>query len=339
MVYHRGIGRPGKCARPPGRSVSPGGYRPAVDDLAQLAAAVTDFAAGNNLTIVPAVPEHELGPEVCLGPDTLDLPGFLALAGTLGGRVLYLQAVPFDPGSAEDQPDNLPAHLTRHKGQTSQVSVAFSANGLVHFWEHQAAWYQEWQDLTGIQSSRRDSGLDDDERGRLSAEERARLASELADTILADPLFRAAPPTQRQRLARLAIPKSTDDWAGSDAIREACDRAQDMAEAQYDQIFGRLDDLAAELLASPEYQQASSTPARKHAAVRFLITHADGFSPPALVREELHARAQQLAKAAKSPSGIVLIRNHQALPGFRNDRLVYGVSVLVSACGRGLRTL
>jgi hypothetical protein len=28
-----------------------------------------------------------------------------------------------------------------------------------------------------------------------------------------------------------------------------------MAQAQYDQIFGRLDGLAAELLASPEYQQ------------------------------------------------------------------------------------
>jgi hypothetical protein len=46
-------------------------------------------------------------------------------------------------------------------------------------------------------------------------------------------------------------------------------------------------------------QQASSAAAGKKAAERFLITRADGFSPPtSLVREELHARAQKLAKAA-----------------------------------------
>lgn len=273
-----------------------------MDDLAQLAAAVTEFAAGNNLAIVPAVPEQGYGPEVCLGSGALDLPGFLALAGRLGGGVLYLRAVPFDPGG-DDQPASPPAHLIGHKGHIGEVSVAFATNGLVHFWEHQAAWYQEWQELTDSQPSHQDSDLDDDEPGRLSAGERARLASELAGTILADPRFRAAPRSDRQRLARLAIPKGTDSWAGWDAVREACDRAQEMAQAQYDQITGRLDDLAAELLASPEYQQASSSGARKQAAERFLIPHADGFCPPPLVRDELYARAQRLAKAAKAPGG------------------------------------
>lgn len=108
-----------------------------MDDFAQLAAAVTDFAGGNDLTIVPAVPKHEYGPEVCLGPDALELPGFLALASKLAGGVLYLRAVPFDPASGNDQPEDPPAHLLRHKGRIGQVSVAFAANGLVHFWEHQ----------------------------------------------------------------------------------------------------------------------------------------------------------------------------------------------------------
>ncbi|HEX9354889.1 MAG TPA: hypothetical protein VF933_13870 [Streptosporangiaceae bacterium] len=275
-----------------------------MDDLAQLAAAVTDFAAGNNLIIVPAVPEHDYGPEVCLGPDALDLPGFLALAGRLGGGVLYLRAAPFDPGSDDDQPDSPPAHLLSHKGHVGQVGVAFAAGGLVHFWEHQAAWYQEWQELPGSQPSRRDSDQEDtDGPERLSAEERARLASELAGTILAGPRFRAAPRGDRQGLARLAIPEGTDRWVGWDAVREACDRAHEMAQAQYDQLTGQLDDLAAELLASPEYQQASSSAARKHAAERFLIPRAAGFSPPTLMREELYARAQRLAKAAKSRPG------------------------------------
>jgi hypothetical protein len=57
---------------------------------------------------VPAVPEHDCGPEVSLGQDELSLPGFLELAGKLGGG---------------DQQDEPPAHLIAHKGQTGQVSV------------------------------------------------------------------------------------------------------------------------------------------------------------------------------------------------------------------------
>lgn len=269
-----------------------------MDDLAQIAAAVTDFAAENNLTIVPAVPEHDYGPEVSLAPDALDLPGFLALAGKLGGGVIYLRAVPFDPAAGDDQPQDPPPGLTSHEGQIGQVSVAFAISGVVHFWEHEAAWYRQWQELADGPSAHKDSDLDGPER--LSDEERAQLAGELASTILADQRFRAAPRSDRQRLARLAVPKGTGSWVAWDAVPEACDRAQQMADEQYDQITGRLDDLAAELLASPEYHQASSAAARKHAAERFLIPHADGFCPPPLVRDELHARTQRLHKAAKS---------------------------------------
>jgi hypothetical protein len=59
-----------------------------MEDLAELAASVAGFAAREQLTIVPAVPEHDYGPEVCLGPAALDLAGFLELARQLGGRVL-----------------------------------------------------------------------------------------------------------------------------------------------------------------------------------------------------------------------------------------------------------
>jgi hypothetical protein len=60
-----------------------------------------------------------------------------------------------------------------------------------------------------------------------------------------------------------------------------------MTRERYDQ----LDDLATELLDSPAYQRCSSAAARKQAAGRFLIPHADGFSPPPLIRDELHTRA------------------------------------------------
>lgn len=36
--------------------------------------------------------------------------------------MLFLQADPFDPGSGE-QPDNVPAHLSRHRGETARNSM------------------------------------------------------------------------------------------------------------------------------------------------------------------------------------------------------------------------
>jgi hypothetical protein len=63
-----------------------------------------------------------------------------------------------------------------------------------------------------------------------------------------------------------------------------------MARERYDQLEDQIDDLAAELLASPAYQQASSAAARKKAAARFLMPRADGLSPPnSEVPNELHA--------------------------------------------------
>jgi hypothetical protein len=280
-----------------------------MEDLAELAASVTGFAAREHLTIVPAVPTNDCGPEVFLGPGELDLPGFLELAGRLGGGVLYLQAVPFDPGIGEDQPVCPPARQLGHKGQTGQVSVAFAANGVVHFWEHETDWYLEWEELDG-RASRRFPGMDEaDVTERLGQEERAQLAGELADAILADPQFRAARTVNRQRIARQTIPKGADQWAAWDAIRQACDRANQMAQEQYDQLEDRLDGLAAELLASSAYLQASSAAARRQAAERFLISHADGFSPPAPVRDELYAQARDLAKTAAkgSASGLFLM--------------------------------
>jgi hypothetical protein len=270
-------------------------------DLAELTASVAGFAAREHLTIVPAVPQHDCGPEVCLGPDELDLPRFLALAGKLGGGVLYLEALPFDPAAVEsDQLEELPAHLIAHKGQTGQVSVAFAANGLVHFWDHETAWFAEWEELVGGTVTNADlyeaPGME-----RLSEEERARLVSELADAIVADPEFRAAKVTGRWGLSEKAIPAGTDPFVSREARRQACTRAYQMAQEQYDRLEGQLDDLAPQLLADAAYQRARSAAARKKAAERFLIPLADGLSAPgSLVPEELHARAQELAKEAKA---------------------------------------
>lgn len=270
-------------------------------NLAELAASVADFAARNNLTLVPAVPERDFGPEVNITADVLSLPGFLDLAARLGGGVVYLKTVPFDPGDTDP-----PLHLLKHKGEIGQLLVAFASNGLIHFWEQSAPLQTEWQGLADAASRGQPFAPRQSEAERLSPEEQDRQTAELVDRLLADPQFRAAKPGgARQRYAKFALPDGTDKWVGWDAVRDAVERAELLTQTQYGQIAGRLDDLAAELLTDAEYRKASSPGARKQAAEQFLIPRANGFAPPAHVRDELYARAQRLAKTPYRPATLL----------------------------------
>lgn len=76
-------------------------------NLAELAVSVTEFAARNTMTLVPAVPERDLAPEANISPDTVDLQGFLAFARTLGGGVLYLKTRAPSKSLFADQGDGL----------------------------------------------------------------------------------------------------------------------------------------------------------------------------------------------------------------------------------------
>ena len=64
-------------------------------DLGSLAAAVTEFADGQGMTIVPAVPGGDACRTVLLDPGVLDLHGFLELARKLGDGALYLRSETF----------------------------------------------------------------------------------------------------------------------------------------------------------------------------------------------------------------------------------------------------
>ncbi|GLX06578.1 hypothetical protein [Microbispora sp. NBRC 16548] len=268
-----------------------------MDDLAKLAGTVRQLADQAAMTLVPAVPETDLGSEVCLGPAELDLPAFLDIACKHGGGLLYLRANPFDPADDEHEVSEPPAHLARRKGQIGHLSVAFAANGIVHVWQDRAAWYTEWQQLANAQSSRKDYD-EDDEDEQHTDQERAQLA-ELVDALLADPEFRAAKATARRRVGEAAMPGETNrGWSSWRIISAACDRAEELAGDKYRELYARIDELAPELAAEPEFQRSRTAPARKQVTERFLISHADGFSGPTYVREELCARAQQLVKAA-----------------------------------------
>lgn len=273
-------------------------YAAAVDNLSDLAARATMFASERNLTLLPAVPERDFGPEVSFDPARTDLDTFLGFAAQLCGGVLYLRADPFDPAQAAELGEQA-AGLRRRKGKVGHVQAAFAANGLVHFWEQRTAWYEEFEELRDAQNRGvRDRAYladDDDLDGRPDAETRAKMAGELAEKLLAMPEFRAAKGGARQRIARLNVP-ADQDWLIWDGVRAATDKAEAMASEIYAQLGQRLDDLAPDLAAYPAYRSATSAAGRKQATEQFLAEHADGFSPPALIRDELHGRAQKVAK-------------------------------------------
>jgi len=181
-------------------------------------------------------------------------------------------------------------------------------NGLIHFWEQSAPWRTEWQHLCDAAPLDRytPSHHTADEPERLSPDERAQQAAEVAERLLADPQFRAAKPGgARHRYARMALPDGTDNGVGWDAVRDAETQAELLTQAQYAQITSRLDDLAGELRADAGYQNASSPGARKQAAELFLLRRADGFAPPAIVRDELYAKAQVQAKVRHRPATLL----------------------------------
>lgn len=263
------------------------------EDLAATVTDITEFVSRTGLVLVPAVPEPGEGPVVFLEPEKLDLSDFLAMASKLGGGVLYLQAAPFV--LEDDDTDRTHGGIARYEGRIGQVIAAFAVNGLVHYWEAATTWYAETQELAGNRLPRPVHGYaapvfrDKDEERRVG---------ELADLILADPRFRAMRPGPQQDLvARQILPADTPDIVRFRAIGQARFQAADMAQESYAVILGKLDELASELLTTPEYQNASSAGARKQVAERFLIGRADGFIPPAYVRDELYAQAQRLAKA------------------------------------------
>ncbi|GII59401.1 hypothetical protein Pth03_77900 [Planotetraspora thailandica] len=283
-----------------------------MDDLAKLAASVTEFASASSMTLVPAVPEGGCGGEVFLGPGKVDLPGFLAMAHKLGGNALYMEAAPFDPADVEDPS----ADLAERKGQVGQIEVAFAANGIVHFWQQRAAWYAEWQQGALDQTLSRvhldkETGLTDEDRERPDDKERAQLYDEERELIgkqvemlLANSDFRAARGSARRRASWLALSGDSSEKPSWTAIDTACEQAEEMARVRYAELARRFDELAAELLADPEYQQTRAASARKQVVERFLIARADGFSAPVYVRDELHARAQQLGKSSGTKGGL-----------------------------------
>jgi hypothetical protein len=154
-----------------------------------MAAAVTEFAGGHDMTIVPAIPGRDSGRTVSLNPDVVDLHGFLELARKLGDGALYLRTETFGLDPETGKPEEVPASLAHREGQVCELSIAFASagHGLLHFWEQAEPWYQEFLDSQDAEMLH-----DADEEWRVRGKSGTVWAAEVAETILADREFCAS---------------------------------------------------------------------------------------------------------------------------------------------------
>jgi hypothetical protein len=272
-----------------------------MDDLVALSAGITEFAAGHDMLIIPAIPGSDSAPAVRLEPRDMDLPAFLELARKLGDRALYVRTEIAGTDPETGEPDDLPVKLTRRKGQPCDIAVAFaSAHGIVHVWSCIAPWWREW-----LESQDAEITVGADEEIRARQEERDRSERELADLILADAGFRAAGDRARRRIARLLTPDGTDHVTGTVAAETARQEAADLTEEAYRVFWEQPEAFAAEFLASPEWQRSLSAKARKEvAAVQFLTRRVDGWRPTTLICAELYTQAMKLPRSAEDDDGL-----------------------------------
>ncbi|GAB1644174.1 hypothetical protein [Krasilnikovia sp. MM14-A1259] len=247
-----------------------------MDELTVLLTSVTDFTSAHAMTVVPAIPENSLGPQVRLDDDRLDLRGFLELAQHLGARAVYLQAEEFlpEPGTVPDPPlDRL--------GELYHLELAFVGDGVLHHWEHTAAWFTAWREQA------------DNGQPEIKA---------VIDSLLGMSEFRAAAVRARRRIAELHVPDNVDHLVRWAIVSRACERAEELTQHWYAHIEEQYDELAAQLLDDPEYRSAGSAAGRKTATVGFLTRWAEGWCPLPAIRDELYARTRDLAKTIAKPS-------------------------------------
>ncbi|MGC4939262.1 hypothetical protein [Kribbella sp. DT2] len=259
-------------------------------DMAGIDRCVTQFAGASSLRLIPTVPERDFGPEVHISPDIMELEAFLQVAASAGGGLLYHQTTRFVPDPAKLAEAD--AKFAQHTGELAAICVAFAANGLVHFWEKTTTWYAEWREMQAPVRASWSAGGDLDDSDDSDDEG---LDEALIEQILADPQFRASKlGPARQRFLRLTY--GDQSWREH---REASDRADELSREIYEPLRRQLDSLASELVATDAYRSCGSAAGRKEAAELFLVSRADGFMPPVVVRDELAARAQRLAKTSQ----------------------------------------
>lgn len=173
------------------------------------------------------------------------------------------------------------------------LEMAFVCEGVIHCWNAEAAWYLDFQAQVAAALP---SGADEFDEP-LSDKDGEAVVERLAQELVALPDFRAAGSEgswRRVARAYLASPdcdpsplEELPDHMFYAVTRRAADQAMAETHRRYAGAEQRIPELAQQIAADPLYRTARTAPARKHRARDYLMTQADGYSPPTRVLDLL----------------------------------------------------
>lgn len=236
--------------------------------------------------------------DVTLSGEAVSLDTALAIAVTapfisLQVEKLDLQQLAED---LKDEEGHLPEQLANvitaaqlHDGEVEEVTINWTAQGTVYEWSAFADWHPSfWETLIRAKTA---ATLEANQE--LHDEWAMQLAQmkELADRLAASQEFRFARPGDRRAIAEsIAVKIAGEVTATSDftrILREAKALADRQALEHETRLRPLIHELAAELLARPEWRAAHTQAKMRHAVTRFLAKKADGYRLKAAFVEEV----------------------------------------------------
>ncbi|GAA4947377.1 hypothetical protein GCM10023205_04110 [Yinghuangia aomiensis] len=270
------------------------------------------WAADRGLTKVSGVPKARSCAALDLSGAYAEAEDVVRLAAAAGARLLYVDEELFctDDLDPLEGDDDVPAEvrgaveqlLRRAAGfanRVSQLSVTFSADGVLHEWRAVAAWYSELLDAL-------DALMPDDEVGYVSAQEIAAQKKAMVDALLAMPAYRAAPSEPKRRAVAMASDLGLEDlerplmW---DVLSTASQRVILAAGRAYDELEADLASVVAGLADYSPYQQASGQTAKRAHLRDFVQRRVGGYAPPSRTVALVEDAVKQ---ATRSASGVGL---------------------------------
>ncbi len=243
------------------------------------------------------------GPDVDVGREEMPLTAFVRAAHQAGARILYRITREFDleefsaslPDDGDEEARAARARLLRqarrHKGEVTEVEVAFACDGVLHRWSTTPSWYDRLRDdADTARASAHGERNDPVDRG-----EREALVQRLAAELAAMPAFRRRGSTEHGARAAAyehaemipLLDRPDADWTADGILRRARTRVDTETERRYEALTARLPELAEELAADERFLAFTRVADRRDHASEFLAERNDGYRPPVRIRDRL----------------------------------------------------
>ncbi|MFC9352829.1 hypothetical protein [Arthrobacter sp. NPDC057013] len=187
-----------------------------------------------------------------------------------------------------------PAELLRlweeRTGQIDGVFVEWVGGGATYIYLAVPVWKQELEKLRDGWSEDRDAQRVDDYRAELIR------ITHLAELLEQDPEYRAGNLRTRTSIGTNFVEDRLQSNEGSfitrQVLKEASRMVRDNAQAAFAKLMGQVDEMAAELRGSREWQTRYLASDRLAAARNFLIERSGGYSPSVDLARELRRLAE-----------------------------------------------